>query len=109
MLNKSNRISNRRLIEKLNKEGSKFSSHYLIIKFLPSLESVSKFAISISKKNVPKAVHRNKIRRQISESLRLNLSKIKKDVVAMVILKKGVDEPDYEAINNDVLEFINQI
>ena len=110
MLNQKSRISNQRLIDKLNKEGRSYKTSHFVFKFLPSISGDSKFAPVVSKKIAPKAVTRNKIRRQISESLRLNLPNLKKPVVCLVILKKGSPEDlDYNAVDSQIKEFFNQL
>ena len=110
MLNQKSRISNQRLIEKLNKAGKSYKTSYFVFKFLPSLSEDSKFAPVVSKKIAPKAVTRNKIRRQITESLRLNLSLVKSPIVCLVIMKKGSPEDlDYNTIDSQIKEFFNQL
>jgi ribonuclease P protein component len=110
MLNQKNRISNQRLIDKLNKEGKAHKTSNFVFKFLPSHSEDSKFAPIVSKKIAPKAVKRNRLRRQISESLRLNLKTIKSPIVCLIILKKGSpDELDYNEVDSQIKEFFNQL
>jgi ribonuclease P protein component len=110
MLSQNNRISNRRLIEKLNKEGKAYKTSHFVFKFLPSHLEGSKFAAVISKKCTPKAVSRNRLRRQITESLRINLTLLKGPVVCLVILKKeDPDHLDYSLIDSQIKEFFNQV
>ena len=109
MLSKKNRISNQRLIEKLNRQGRSYKTGHFVFKFLPSLSEDSKFAAVVSKKITSKAVKRNKLRRQITESLRKKINSLKKPVVCLVILKKGSpDVMEYHVIDAEILEFINQ-
>ncbi|MBU0705825.1 ribonuclease P protein component [Patescibacteria group bacterium] len=110
MLNQKNRISNRHLIDKLNKEGKAYKTSHFVFKFLPSVSDDSKFAAVVSKKVATKAVKRNRLRRQITESLRLNLDTLKKPIVCLVILKKGSpDELEYSLIESHIKEFFNQL
>ncbi|MDH5596605.1 MAG: ribonuclease P protein component [Candidatus Peregrinibacteria bacterium] len=110
MLSKKNRIQNQRLIQKLGRQGTSFMTTHFIFKFLPSDLPDSKFAIAISKKIAPKAVSRNKLRRQITESLRHNLPSIPSPVVALIIQKKGTPEKlEYAIIDTEVQIFINQL
>lgn len=109
MLSKKNRISNQRLIEKLNKKGKSYKTKHLVLKFLPSLSEDSKFAAVVSKKIALRAVKRNKLRRQITESIRHNLTQLKKPIVCLAILKKGSpEELDYSIIDSQIKEFFNQ-
>ena len=108
MLNKKNRISNRRLIQKLFDKGGLYKNAYFIFKFLPSTEDTSQFAIVVSKKVAPKAVHRNKLKRQISESIQEKLDQIKTNIVVLVIAKQGLAEIEYQDINKGIADFINK-
>ena len=108
MLNKKNRISNRQLIKKLFEKGRLHKNKLFTFRYLPSIEPVSKFAAVVSSKICKKAVDRNKLRRQIFEAVRLNLNLIKTPIIALIIAKPGSINGDYKAINDSILEFINQ-
>ena len=110
MLKKSNRIQNQRLIQKLGRDGQSYKTRHFVFRFLPSDLSDSKFAISISKKVSPKAVHRNKLKRQIAESLRNRIKTFKDAIVCLIIQKKGTPEKlDYSIIDTEIQEFINHL
>lgn len=110
MLKKANRIQNQSLLDKLGREGNSFKTSNFVFKHLPSNLPDSKFAISVSKKVSPKAVDRNRVRRQVNESLRSHYSKIKTPIVCLVIQKKGSSHlPEYSIIDAEVLEFINHL
>lgn len=110
MLSKKSRISNQRLIDKLNKEGNSYKTPHFVFKFLPSLSEDSKFAAVVSKKIASRATKRNKLRRQITESVRQNQSALKRPVVCLVILKKGSPEAmEYRLIESEIKEFINHL
>jgi ribonuclease P protein component len=108
MLNKNNRIGNRYLIEKLFGKGNLYKNKLFTFRYLPSTEPVSKFAVIVSLKICKKAVERNTLRRQIFESVRLNLNSIKTPLVALIIAKPNAANADYKAINDSVADFINQ-
>lgn len=110
MLSKINRISNKRLIDRLGRKGSVYKTTHFVFKYLPSNVSDSKFAIAISKKVAPRAVDRNKLRRQLMESLRIHLVNIPSPVVTLIIQKRGTKSTlDYNVIDDEVKEFINQL
>jgi ribonuclease P protein component len=109
MLKKSNRIANQRLIKKLSKEGKIFRSDQLAFKYLPSIDGIPKFAISVSKKAYSKAVQRNRIKRQISEAMRLHLSEIQHPIVALIYISNSNEPLDYSQINRAVNGFISKI
>ncbi len=109
MLSKKNRISNQRLITKLNNRGKTYKTRHFVFKFLPSHSEDSKFASIVSKKISNKAVKRNHLRRQIAESIRLEPQK-KSPIVCLVIMKKGSpDKIDYNIIDLQIKEFFNQL
>jgi len=110
MLSQKSRISNSRLIDKLNKDGNSYKTSHFVFKFLPSISEDSKFAAVVSKKIAPKAVARNKLRRQITEGLRLSMNDLKKPVVCLAILKKGSPENlEYSVIKSQIKEFFNHL
>lgn len=110
MLSKKSRISNPRLIQKLNKEGNAYRTSHFVFRFLPSISEGSKFAAVVSRKIALKAVRRNKLRRQITEAIRRNLLTLKKSVVCLVILKKGSpDVMDYSIIEAEIKEYFNHL
>jgi len=108
MLNKKNRISNRQLIEKLFEKGRLYKNTYFIFRFLPSAEPISKFAIIVSKKVAEKAVGRNRLRRQASEAVRLNIPMLKTNIVSLVIAKPNAEKADYEKLNKGIADFFKQ-
>jgi ribonuclease P protein component len=108
MLNSKNRISNRNLINKLFEKGGTYKNDYFIFRFLPSDLPVSKFAVIIGGKITKKAVNRNKLRRQIHEAIRLNLKKLKTDLVVLVVAKPVTKNAEYEKLEKAVIDFFNQ-
>lgn len=110
MLKKAHRISNQRLLLKLSKQGRTYQTSWFVFKFLPALTSISQFALSISKKVAPKAVERNKLRRQLYESLRHHLSPIHKSVVCLIFTKKGLPQKrEFAHIEAQVKQFLNHL
>ena len=96
-LPKKNRLSDKSGIEKVFKKGKRLDSELFSIKFLPAGNNPSQFAIVVGLKISKKAVLRNKIRRMISEIIRLNISKLKSgyNIVLMAkpaVLNKGAED-----------------
>lgn len=108
MLSKKNRISSRQLLKKLFKKGKQYKNNNFIFKFLPSIEPISKFSIVISKKVATKAVDRNKLRRQIYDSIRNNIKLLKTDIVSIIIVKSNVVEAEFKDLNKGIEDFFNQ-
>ena len=71
MLPKHQRLVNNR-IEHILKKGLKKGNYFFTIKYLPSRHASSRFCVITSLNLSPKAVVRNRLRRQIYEIFRLN-------------------------------------
>jgi len=110
MLKKIYRISNQRLILKLSRQGRNYSTKWFVFKFLPSGTPESKFALSISKKIVSRAVNRNKLKRQLYESLRSHLVAIKSPIVCLIFIKKEIPEKRrFSEIDPQLQRFVNSL
>lgn len=107
MLKKTHRISNQRLIIKLSKQGQTYRTRWFVFKFLPALGTESQFALSVSKKVASKAVVRNKLKRQIYESIKRHFP-LPKPIVCLIFVKKEIPEKrDFSDIEAQVQQFIN--
>lgn len=111
MLNKKNRIKNRQVIEKLFKKGHLYKNRFFVFKYEETTENASKFAVSVSKKILKKAVHRNHLRRQMYEALRCNLESLKKPIIALVIARPTAADKKvtFQEIQEAIKSFINTI
>lgn len=110
MLKKTHRIPNQRLIIKLSRQGQTYKTRWLVFKFLPSNTPESKFALSIAKKVVAKAVDRNKLKRQIYESLRPHLPEIPRPLVCLIFIKKEIPKTrEFKEIEAQIRQFINSL
>ena len=105
MLKKTHRITSARLISLLFKKGKMYKGRSLIIRFLPSLHSVNQFVIIVSKKVAKNAVDRNRLKRQVSEGIRLHISNFKEPIVASLIVKQG-QAYHYATFEKDIESFI---
>jgi ribonuclease P protein component len=108
MLNRKNRISNRHLIGKLFGRGGLYKNTYFIFRFTRSREPVSKFAIIVSKKISGKAAERNRLKRQISESVRLNIPMLGTNIMSLIIAKAGTEKVGHEELNKGIEDFFKQ-
>jgi ribonuclease P protein component len=103
-LAKKNRLNLR--LNRLRIEGACQKLHSPLFTYLVASQqeplSQSRFAIVLSKKLAKKAVDRNKIRRNISESIKNSLSKLpqKKDII--LIPKKELLDKDKLQISKDL-------
>ncbi len=109
MLNKKNRIGNRKVIEKLFTKGKLHKDHFLIFKYEEVKSGPSQFAVSVSKKISKKAVKRNYLRRQIHEALRINLHNIEKNLIAFIIARTPCQKITFQEIDKSVKTFFNKL
>lgn len=91
MLPKINRLKNKRDFEAVLKKRPKgcpgFKDNFLAMRIAPNNLKISRFGFLVSRKVSKKAVVRNKIRRRLSEAVRLNLKDIKKGIdIALIAL-----------------------
>jgi ribonuclease P protein component len=75
-LRPSERLKSRRLIQALFKQGHSFSKYPIRLVYLPvtepTLPSPVQCTVSVPKRRFRRAVHRNRIRRQVREAWRLH-------------------------------------
>ena len=104
MLSKSYRLRENE-IKKIISRGKRFYGSVLTIRFF--FAPVSGFAIVVSNKVSKKAVIRNRIRRQISEIVRLTmLPKLKNKIKAVIIVKtKNVT---FKILKNNCEQFLRE-
>jgi ribonuclease P protein component len=82
-------VRKKRDFDNIFKNGKTVKGSFLILKFIPNNLDSDRHAFMVSKKVSVRAVIRNKIRRRLSESVRLleKNSKDKKDVIFIAIPK----------------------
>ncbi|MFH1218527.1 MAG: ribonuclease P protein component [Candidatus Peregrinibacteria bacterium] len=108
MIAKKYRIS-RNIIDYILKKGGETDSKLFIIRYVANNKGFNRYRSIVSKKIYPKAVDRNRLRRQIYESVRLSEKETtKKDNFTDIILipKKGIIKVPYEDIEKDVRQII---
>ena len=108
-LPKKNRLSDKSGIEKVFKKGKRLDSELFSIKFLPAGNNSSKFAIVVSLKISKKAALRNKIRRMISEIIRLNISKLKPGYSIVLMVKPAVLDKGAEDLEKFLMKELGRI
>ncbi len=76
---KSERLSQKKLIQELFDKGSSFYLYPFKVFFIPNERPVHQILISVPKNIFKRAVDRNAIKRRIREGYRLNKSKLRQD------------------------------
>jgi ribonuclease P protein component len=121
MLNRRNRIGDSEKIEKLAKAGSVFKSDFLLFRYTRAGhvdrdqtltdETPSQFAVNVSKRIDKRAVIRNRLRRQINEALRLNLSLLPDGYRILVSARSSTAKrtPKFQELSKAVIAFFNTL
>ena len=102
MLPKANRLTKETDFKLLAKKGRLFYSSLFTIKLNKKKNFASRFGVVISAKVSKKAVVRNKVKRRITEIIRLALPKIKSEFDVMILVKPVVAEKNYKEIKEDL-------
>jgi ribonuclease P protein component len=120
-LNKSERLKSRKQIEQLFKEGKRLSVSPFLIYYLLEAPSVNdsrlstRLAVGVSSKNFKKAVDRNRIKRLIRESYRLqkpnfsNALKGNNQQLNLFFIFTGKELPDYKFVYDRVAIALQKI
>lgn len=103
MLPQTNRLRKEKDVERVFKTGKSVFDPVCGFKFLPNGLPVSRFAIMVGTKVSKSAVKRNRLRRQIREIIRLNLSKIKIGLDFAFIVRPEAKEVDYKVLEDRIL------
>ncbi|MFH0820681.1 MAG: ribonuclease P protein component [Candidatus Peregrinibacteria bacterium] len=109
MLAKKNRLGDKKHLEELRKKGHEYRTPSLTFRFLPKMMPPSQFAITVSLKVGKKAVERNRLRRQISEGIRIQLPLLTRNIFALVIARPAIQKSDYQEIQKAILQFFNHL
>lgn len=102
---KIEKLKSQKLIEKLFSEGKSVGAYPLRLVYLktPLEDQIQvKTGVSVSKRNFKKAVQRNRLKRLMRESYRLNKSNYLNNIpdqYAFMILYIGKTESDYKTIS----------
>lgn len=93
----------RQSIDYILKKGDQFTSSLFIIRHKANTVNFCRYRTIISKKISPKAVIRNRLRRQVYEGIRLNLEpKSSNGIDLILIAKKNILKSSYQSIEEDL-------
>ena len=79
----------------------RFGSHHITVLITPNSDKTNRLGLAIAKKRVKLAVQRNRIKRQIRESFRLNQHKLP-GVDMVIMVKSGTDKLDNQEIRQQL-------
>jgi len=116
-LGKNERLKSRKQIELLFSEGKKFSITPFRIYYLfnESANPPLQFGVGVSNKNIKKAVDRNKIKRRVKETYRLQKNilqqklKDKKSRLSLFIIYTGKVIPEYREVNVNMNKILDKL
>ena len=110
MLPKTFRLTLNNDIKRVLREGKPFFTKFLNFRIFKNNLETSRFCIIISNKVDKRATIRNKIKRQISEILRLNMDKIRGGYDVNILVKSNIIDKatnkigyDYQEIEKNIL------
>jgi len=102
MLRKQNRLRGKKFFEKIIKKGKRFWNDFLFLKVMKNDLKLVRVGLVISRKISKKAVERNKIKRQLSEVLRIKINKINSGYDLVFFAKKGIKTRNFSEIKESV-------
>lgn len=105
MLKKLHRISKTRDFQRTKARGQSFFSGNIGLRCLGSNLSYPRFGFIVSNKVSKKATVRNKVRRQLSEIIRVRIKDIKTACDCVIMVRPGVKDDDFKEIkrNTEIL------
>lgn len=116
MLPKKFRLTLDRDIRLVYETGRPFFTNFFNFKFRKNSLEASRFCIIISNKVDKRAVIKNRIKRQISEVLRLNMDKVRKGYDVSILVKSNIIDKntkkivcDYSEIEKNILYGLEKI
>ena len=108
MLKKEFRIKDKKSIDKVFKYGRAKGSDFFLIKFIENRKDHPEVAIVISSKVSKKSVLRNKLKRQISETIRINFDKFNKNVNLIIIVSPKALGHKFSEISENLIHLLEE-
>lgn len=103
------RLSDKSEIKKTLKMGKRLDSDLFYIKFLPNSANLSRFAIITGLKVSKSAVLRNRIRRRLSEIIRLNILEVKSGYNIVLMIKPRALSQEYKNLKGALIKELSKI
>ena len=105
---KTQPIKKNTLFLRVYSKGTSYVNRTLAVYVLPDRKKVSRLGITVSKK-IGCAVVRNRVKRLIKESYRLNEQNIKSGQNIVVVARKSAAAADYKTINGALLHLLKKL
>ena len=107
---KDERITNKKVIQKLFESGKIISLSPFIVKYIfEKNERQNKVLISVSKSKIKSSVKRNLLKRRIREAFRLNKNLIKGFGYSFAFVYSSTKLLTYNEINKSLIELLKKI
>ena len=111
------RLKSKKIIDKLFQEGKSYFSYPIKLVYLPLKDKDGEYGmqytVSVSKRIFKKAVDRNKVKRQMREAIRLNLTDVveaeSSSFLAMMFIYVGKEKLEYGTIEKGVKKLMPKI
>ena len=105
MLPKKERLTTT-LFDQIMVKGVLVHGQYFTIKYIKSSEPFSRFAVAVAKKNLKKAVERNRLRRRVYHSISADAVKV--PIMAIVLPKKGTETLTTQVIQQEIKKMLEK-
>jgi ribonuclease P protein component len=102
------RISRKKDFERAFKKGNRYDNDFLFLKIFKNNLKISRFGFIVSRKISKKANIRNKIKRQISEIIKLELPKIEKGFDIILLTKPGIEKINFKKIKENLKKILRK-
>ena len=107
---KDERITNKKVIQKLFESGKKVSLSPFIVKYIFEKKEIkNKILISVSKSKIKSSVKRNLLKRRIREAFRLNKNIIKGFGYSSAFIYSSTTILNYNEINKSLIKLLKKI
>lgn len=106
-MKKEGRLRKNREFGYVYKRGKSYADRFLIMYIVPNNSQCNKVGFSVSKK-VGNSVKRNKIKRRLKESFRLNSVNIKTGYSIVFIPRAQISKAEYKDIENSMINLFKK-
>lgn len=108
MLAKKYCLKRKKDFQEATQKGKKIEGDFLVLKFLRNSLDVTRIGFVVSQKVSKKASSRNKIKRRLRETIKINLPNLKPGYDLIFFTKKGIIEKDFWEIKKVVEQILKE-